>query len=80
MATPTPRTSRVYDELSTPAQMRDDARVVVSNLRLERAARAATQQPPSLRFEDFPRDIAKREISVSKAATRLANALHLHLD
>ncbi len=80
MTTPTPRTSRVYDELSTPAQMHDDARVVVSTLRLERAAKAATRPSPSLRFEDYPREVSKREISVSDAAARLANALHLHLD
>ncbi len=80
MTTPNPRAPRAYDELSTPAQMRADARVAVANLRLERAARAATRQPPSLRFEDYPRDVAKREISVSEAAARLANALHLHLD
>ena len=36
-------------------------------------------RPPSIRFEDYPREVAKREIRVSEAA-RLANALHLHLD
>jgi hypothetical protein len=51
------------------------------NLGLERAARKAVTEPsPSLRFEDFPRDLPKREITVSEAAARLANALHLHLD
>ncbi|WP_426244111.1 hypothetical protein [Nocardioides sp. LHG3406-4] len=70
----------VYDELSTPAQMRDDARVVVSALGLERAALAAVGEAPSLRFEDFPREVAKREISISDAAARLAGSLHLHLD
>lgn len=75
-----PRATRVYDELSTPAQMRHDARVVVSTLHLERAALAAVREAPSLRFEDYPREVAKPEISVGEAATRLANSLHLHLD
>ena len=35
---------------------------------------------PSIHFEDYPREVRKREIAVSDAAARLANALHLHLD
>ena len=35
---------------------------------------------PSLRFEDYPRDLPKREITINEATARLANALHLHLD
>ena len=35
---------------------------------------------PSIHFEDFPREVPKRDIEVSDAAARLANALHLHLD
>ena len=69
-----------YDELSTPQQMRADCRATGRNLRLERAARAAVEPAPSIHFEDFPREVTKREIRVSDAATRLANALHLHLD
>ena len=48
--------------------------------RLERAAQAAVAAPPSLRFEDYPAEVGKREIRVSDAAARIANALHLHLD
>lgn len=47
---------------------------------LERAARAATSPAPSLRFDDYPAEVGKREIRVSDAAARIANALHLHLD
>ena len=36
--------------------------------------------PPSLEYDDFPREVAKREIAVDEAAARIANALHLHLD
>ena len=51
--------------------------------------RAATGSPgprsraprrSSSHFDDFPREVVKREITVSEAAARLANALHLHLD
>ena len=60
--------------------MRADALVVGDNLRLERAARAAVRPAPSLAYDDFPREVRKRDIRVSDAAARLAGALHLHLD
>ena len=31
-------------------------------------------------FADYPAEVRKRDIAVSEAAARLANALHLHLD
>ncbi|MDZ5663842.1 hypothetical protein HN031_18810 [Nocardioides sp. zg-1308] len=74
----------VHDELGTPAELAADCEEAGRNLRLgsplERAARAAVTAPPSLRFEDYPAEVGKREIRVSDAAARLANALHLHLD
>ncbi|WP_134738714.1 hypothetical protein [Nocardioides sp. 503] len=73
-----------YEELTSPQQMRADCEAAGRNLRLEsrleRAARAASRPAPSILFADFPREVPKREIQVSEAATRLANALHLHLD
>jgi hypothetical protein len=72
------------DELGTPAEMAADGRETSRNLglqsRLERAARAAVSPAPSLRFDDYPAEVGKREIRVSDAAARIANALHLHLD
>ena len=70
----------VHDELSSPAEMAADCREIGRNLRLARAARAAVAPAPSLRFEDYPAEVGKREIRVSDAAARLAGALHLHLD
>lgn len=74
----------VSDELGTPAELAADGREAGRNLglqgRLERAARAAVAPAPSLHFDDYPAEVGKREIRVSEAATRLANALHLHLD
>jgi len=70
----------VHDELGTPAELAADCQEIGRNMRLERAARAAVAAPPSLRFEDYPSEVDKREIRVSDAAARLANALHLHLD
>lgn len=80
-----------YDDLATPAQMAADCAAVGRNLglptaeqrrdaRLARAARAATRPAPSIAYDDFPREVAKRDIAVSDAAKRLADALHLHLD
>ncbi len=70
----------VHAELGTPAEMAADCHETGRNLRLERAARAAVAAPPSIRFEDYPAEVGKREIRISDAAARLANALHLHLD
>lgn len=79
MTSPASRPPLAYDDMSTPEEMRRDARVVVSTLRLDRVAQAAVQGAPSLRFEDYPREVTKHEVSVSAAAARLAGSLHLHL-
>jgi hypothetical protein len=73
-----------YDDLATPAEMHADCEAAGRNLRLERrlvrAARSAVRPAPSIHFEDFPREVPKRDIEISEAAARLAGALHLHLD
>ena len=46
-----------------------------------RAGPAAAVRPaPSIRFEDYPREVAKPTIGVSEAAARLAAAIHPYLD
>ena len=81
MSRETPASRLTHDELPTAGEMAADARAVGANLRLERAVRAAVEnQPASLHYDDYPREIAKREITISEAAARIANALHLHLD
>ena len=74
------RTPTSYDEIDSPAVMREDAAAVGRALRLDRIARAAVAGPPSLEYDDFPREVAKREIAVDEAAARIANALNLYLD
>jgi hypothetical protein len=73
-----------YDDAASMAEMYSDCEQVGRNLglerRLARAAEAATEPAPSIHFEDYPREVPKREIRVSEAAQRLANALELHLD
>ena len=70
-----------YDDAATPEQMSADCRATGDRLRLGRAAEAAVSgRRPSLHFEDYPREVTKRDIRISDAAARIANALHLHLD
>ena len=69
-----------YEDSSSLAEMRADCLVVESNLKMAKAARRAVEPAPSILFEDYPREVHKREIEYSDAAARLANALHLHLD
>jgi hypothetical protein len=73
---------RPYDDSDSPQQMHADCQALERNHpRLERAARAAVEQAvPSLHFEDYPREVRKKEIKIDDATARLANALHLHLD
>jgi hypothetical protein len=94
--TPAPSDGHLtHAELGSPDELARDCHAVGANLgldplapggssgsrRLERAARAAMARPPSLRYEDYPREVPKRgELRVSDAAVRLAGALHLHLD
>jgi hypothetical protein len=76
----TPASHLIHDELPTAHEMSADCREIPRNLRLERAVRAAVSTPPSILFEDYPAEVGKREIRVTEAAARIANALHLHLD
>ena len=64
----------------TTGDMYADARAARERLRLDRVARRAVEPAPGLSFEDYPREVTKREIRVDEAAQRIANALHLHLD
>ena len=88
MTTPRRSSDLLSDELGTPAELAADGRAAGRNLgleprlerRLERAAQAAVSTPPSIRYEDYPTEVGKREIRVTDAAARIANALHLHLD
>ena len=66
---------RAYDDPSSPHEMYDDCRVVDVLLRYDRIARAASQPAPSLHFDDFPREVTKRDITVSAATARLASAI-----
>jgi hypothetical protein len=65
-----PRTS--FDEIDSPATMRADAAATGRTLHLGDA--------PGLEHDDYPREVAKRDMAIDEAAARLANALHLHLD
>jgi hypothetical protein len=68
--------SHASDDFASVQQMHADCLATGRNLRLERIAERAVAPAPSLRFEDFPREVAKRDIRVSEAAARLARALY----
>jgi hypothetical protein len=74
------RNNTSYDEIDSPAAMRADAAAAGRALNVERVAAAAAAGPPSLEYDDYPREVGKRDIAVDEAAARIANALHLHLD
>jgi hypothetical protein len=81
MSSDVPSNRPAYDDFATPQQMHADCVVAGENLRLERAARRAVEgTPPSLHYDDYPREVRKRPITIDEATARLANALHLHLD
>jgi len=80
MSRQTPSSHLSYAEFSSTAEMAADCRAVGRNMRLDRIQRAAHAPAPSIHYTDFPREVPKREIQISDAAARLANALHLHLD
>jgi hypothetical protein len=76
-----------YEDASTATEMSTDCEAVGSALRLpdrrtpaERARAAAVRPAPSIRFEDYPREVDKPAIRVSEAASRLAAAFHSYLD
>ena len=75
-----PSARLAYDDAATLSEMSADCRAAGTNLRLTRVAAAAASPAPSLHFDDYPREVTKREIRISDAATRLANAMYLHLD
>ena len=67
------RSHLAHDELDTPAELRDDcARGRRATLRLDRIARAAVAGAPSLDYDDFPREVRKRDIAVTEAAAQIA--------
>jgi hypothetical protein len=70
-----------YDEAATATEMSADCRAVEETLHLpprrtpaEQTARAARRPAPSIRYEDYPREVGKPSIRISDAASRLAAA------
>jgi hypothetical protein len=58
-----------YDDMATPAEMSADCRQIGLHLDLERRLARAAETIS-----------AKRDIEITEAAQRIANALELHLD
>ena len=62
-------------ELDSPQTMHADAAAAGARLPLVAPRLAYTDL-----YAGLPADLPKREIEITEAAQRLANALHLHLD
>jgi len=71
-----------YDDQDTAVQMHTDCTACAAQMGLPepRISPELLEQPPSIEYDDFPREIRKPEITVSDAAAHLASRLHLHLD
>jgi hypothetical protein len=64
-----------FFELDSPQAMHIDAAMVGQRLPLVAPRLAYTDV-----FAGYPTDLPKREIEITEAAQRIANALSLHLD
>jgi hypothetical protein len=64
-----------YDDPASTAEMTSDCAAAGASLR-----RAAVRPAPSIRYDDYPREVRKPTIEVSEAASRLAAAIHPYLD
>ena len=64
-----------YEELDSPQTMHADAAMAGA-----RPPLVAVRLPYTDLYAAYPFDLPKREIEVTEAAQRIANALHLHLD
>ena len=72
-----------YADADTTADMHADCAACFREMRLPQVPDVSARvlgEAPSIEYADFPREIRKTEITVSAAAARLANTLHLHLD
>lgn len=76
------RATAAYDDPAVPGELTADCLAAEARLayRLDSLARAAGRPAPSIRFEDFPREVPKPQIHPAVAAQRIAAALGLDLD
>ncbi|MEP9381007.1 hypothetical protein [Nocardioides sp. KR10-350] len=73
-------TKMAYDDPATPHELCADCRAADRALALDRAARSVRRPAPSIRFEDYPQGLPKRDIDLLAAAHRLAHTLSLAQD
>ena len=71
-----------YDDQDTTSKMHLDCTACAAQMGLSgrRISPELLERVPSIKYDDFPREIRKPEISVSAVAAHLASRLHLHLD
>lgn len=72
-----------YADADSPATMSSDCSACAHQMHLPQVPDVSAKvlgHAPSIAYDDFPRDITKTQITISDAAARLANKIHLHLD
>jgi hypothetical protein len=70
-----------YDDQDTALKMHLDCAACAAQMGLhEHISPEVAEHAPSIEYDDFPREIRKPEITVTKATALLAEQLHLHLD
>ena len=69
-----------YDDADSTATMAGDCAACAATMDLPVRRPLVAGPAPSLRYEDYPREVRKRDITVDDATAHLAAALELHLD
>jgi len=68
-----------YDDLASTDELVADCRETERRLAFTSVARDALRPAPSIRFEDQPQGLPKRDIDLLAAAQRISGALGLDL-
>jgi hypothetical protein len=71
-----------YDDQDSTVKMHLDCTACAAEMGLATAPLSPELlgDVPPITYDEFPREVGKREITISEAAAHLASRLHLHLD
>ena len=71
-----------YDDQDSTVKMHLDCAACAAEMGLRAPTLSAEllEDVPPIAYDALPREVGKREITISEAAAHLASRLHLHLD